>query len=244
MGEGLDDLLLVPVAVQMVVVDVVDQGHRGHQGEKAADVLAGLGDEQVPVPHLHAPVQQVHEAAHVDRGVQLRLLVDVGQHGGDGGLAVAAGDGGHMGVPGGDLAEGHAPLHLGDAVLPGVGPLRVVGLDGGGVDDQLRTRRLLPLLGDADGDAQLHEPVRELGPLPVRARDLMALLLQYLRDTAHAAPAHADEMDALHIVQTNCHFPCLQPTFPIVYAFTTDLTTIRPLSPAPWPSAHRGRPAP
>ena len=82
-----------------------------------------------------------------------------------------------MGVPGRDLAQSHAPLHLGDAVLPGVGPLRVVGLDGGGIDDQLRPLHLLPLLGDGHGDAQLLQPIRELGPLPIRARDHVPLLL-------------------------------------------------------------------
>ena len=99
-------------------------------------------------------------------------------------------------------------------MLPGVGPLRVVGLDGGGIDDQIRPRRLLPLLGDGHGDAQLRQSVRELGPLPIRARDLMALFFQYLRDAAHAAPAHTDEVDALHIVQTNCHFSLPPDKFP------------------------------
>ena len=192
LGKGGDDFVQVLVAVQVVVVDVVHQSHRGQEGEKALHILAGFGDEQLPVPDLYAAVQQIHKATHVDGGIEASLPVHIGQHGGDGGLAVAAGDGGHMGIAGGNLAESHAPLHLGDAVLPGIGTLRVVGLDGGGVDDQLCPLHLLPLLGNEHGDTQLSKPIGELGPLPVGPGDGVPLFFENLCKAAHAAASHAD----------------------------------------------------
>lgn len=194
----------VLIVIQVVIVDIVDERDCGRQRKKALNILAGLGDEGAVPPDAHAAAQKVHIAAHMNGRIAPGGLVDAGKHGGDGCLAVAAGDGHHGGKTLRNLAQRNAALQLRDTQLRRQLPLRIVGFDGSAVDHKLRVPEIFARMSHRIGNTGLVQRGCKLGLFPVAAGDLMPLRLQYQRKAVHAAPADADEMDSFCVVDL-CH---------------------------------------
>ena len=105
----------------------------------------------------------------------------------DGERLVARGEGG----------EGVAARDNGDAERAGGGELRVVVVDGGRADDEVRARvEVRGIVPHDRGDAARGEPVEERRAGAVAARDLPAEAAQQEGDAGHADAARADEVRA------------------------------------------------
>ena len=192
--EGFLDVVDVAVVVEMVLVDVQHDGHGGPELEEALPVLAGLHDEVPAVAGAGGAADEVQLPADVDGGVGPGGQERLGQHGGGGGLAVGAADADGEAVAGHQIADQVAALDLGNVKPGGLGALRVVRGDGGGVDHDVRAVDVLCGVADVDCDALLLEMVRLVGFRAVGARDLVAQLLQIARQARHGRSADADEV--------------------------------------------------
>ncbi len=90
--EGALHILQVLEKVQMIGLNVQDDGNGGEKREEGVAILAGFQDDGVPGAHPVARPQQGQGAADHHGGVQSRRHDDMGAHGGGGGLAVGPGN--------------------------------------------------------------------------------------------------------------------------------------------------------
>ena len=116
---------------------------------------------------------------------------------------MGAADAHREGVTGHQLADEVATLHLGNAQPRGLGALRVVLGDGGGVDHDVRAPHVFRGVADEDPYALLLQMLGLVGGGAVGAGDLVAQLLQIPRQSRHRRPADADEMGATALVVKN-----------------------------------------
>jgi hypothetical protein len=140
----------------------------------------------------------------MDRRVGLCKVVDEREHGGDGRFAVASRNCNHFAVALADLPQRHAALQFGNALFAREHALRIVGLDRGGVDHEIRPLDVFARMTNAVADVFLVERVHKRRALAVGAGHDVPLRLQDERKPVHAAPADADQVDALCFVDM-CH---------------------------------------
>ena len=95
--EHLLDVGQVPVVVQVLFVQVGDDGDLGGEQRKGAVGLVGLGHENLAPAQDGVGPQPVPHRAHHHRGVEISGPEHRRGHGGGGGLAVHAGDR-HLGM--------------------------------------------------------------------------------------------------------------------------------------------------
>jgi len=173
--------------VEVLGIDVGDDGDRRRQLEKAPVALVGLGDEEVPLAEARVAPQRVDLAADDHRGIQPRRA----QHRGDERrrrrLAVRPGDGD-------GVANAHQlGEHLGardDGDLQGTraGDLRVVRVDGARVDEDVGAAQVVRGVADEDPHAEALQATRVLVGLEVRAADVEVERAEDLGETAHPMP--------------------------------------------------------
>ena len=188
-------MLDVFIIIQMVVIDVVDERNGGAQRQKALHIFAGFGDEHVMRADAHTALEDIHKAADVHGGVRLAGLADVGQHGGDGGLSVAARDADHVLVAFGQLPERDGAFQLRDAPFLRGHAFHVRGLDGGGVDHKVGVAEVIGRMPDRDRNAKLLQALRKRGDVRVGTLHGIAPVAQDLGKAVHGAAADADEVD-------------------------------------------------
>ena len=116
--EGVEDVGEVPIGVEVIRLDVGDDGDDRRQREKRAVVFVGLGHEIVALAQARVGAQDVDLAADDDGGVESGLRKDHPRQRRRGRLAVGAGDG-HALLQAHDLAEHLRPADHGDS--PGGG---------------------------------------------------------------------------------------------------------------------------
>ena len=117
--KGIENIINIAVAIQMIVVDIIDKCMRRVQRQEAAYIFARLCNERVVCTDVYAAGKEIYHTAYVDRAVFLRIVHDEGQHGGDRCFPVATGDARHTFIMVGNKTEGvwnapawecHAPL--------------------------------------------------------------------------------------------------------------------------------------
>src|SRR5581483_1566339 len=113
-----------------------------------------------------------------------------------GGLAVRAGDGDAALQPHQFAEHFRARYHRYFRRARG-DDFRIVARHRRGNDDDIGARDALGRVADVHRDAELREPAGIRAFARIRARHLIALVVQHFRDAAHAGPADADEMHAL-----------------------------------------------
>src|SRR5262249_51447079 len=94
LDEGVADGVERWVVVEMLAIDVGDDGDDGGELEKGAVALVGFDDEKIAV--AHAGVGAAHgpdAAADHDGGIEPGVVENGGGHRGSSGFTVAAGDG-------------------------------------------------------------------------------------------------------------------------------------------------------
>ena len=163
--------------------------------EEAVAVLAGLQDDGIPPAYPVAAVEHGKGAADHNSGVLLRGHENVGGHGGGGCLTVGAGDAQGVFILLHDGPPGLRSLKDGDAVGAGGGDLRVVVMDGGGADEELRPLDVLGYVAHMDGDAQGAQMLHRGTVAHVAALDLKAHAVKDLRQGAHGYAADAGQVD-------------------------------------------------
>ena len=132
-GKHLLDVGQVPVVVQVLPVQVGDDGDLGGEQRKGAVGLVGLGHEIVAPAQDGVGPQPVPHRAHHHGGVEVSGPEDRRGHGGGGGLAVHAGDR-HLGMVLHQPGQQFPPAQDFKPPGPGRGQLRVVLFHRGGVD--------------------------------------------------------------------------------------------------------------
>ncbi len=146
--------LLGPPDVEVVGLDVGDDGGVRRVDEEGAVALVGLGDEQVAAPEVGvAPGRAEHPADGVRR-VDAAGEQGDGQQRGGRGLAVRAGDGHHPAVEHHRLQAGRARQHQQSAAL-GLEDLRVVLARRGGDDHGVGVAEVRGGVPEEAGHAEL-----------------------------------------------------------------------------------------
>ena len=136
----------------------------------------------------------VDDAAVDDGGVQLGGIEQRGDQRGGRGLAVGAADGDRP-FQAHQLAQHLGAAHDRQQAARAATSFGVVGLDGGGDDDDAGVGEVLGAVADLDGDAEAAQAL-DVGVVgQVAAAHLVAEVVQDLGDAAHADAADADEMD-------------------------------------------------
>ncbi|MPN07926.1 hypothetical protein SDC9_155198 [bioreactor metagenome] len=111
----------------------------------------------------------------MDRRLCTGVFVDHGQHGGDGGFAVAARNGDHLRIALANLPQRHAALQFGNPFFTRHNPLRIIRLNRGGVDHKIGAIDIFPCVSDGITDALVIQRIRKLRALAVGTGDLMSL---------------------------------------------------------------------
>lgn len=138
-GEGAEaghDLVDIFVKVEVIGLDVGDDGDARMQIVEAAVVFAGFGHEDLPLPAAAAPAELGDGSADDEAGVEPAFEERETDHGGGGGFAVGPGDGDAEAFAH-DHAEKLGVFDGSDAELPGEGEFAVIVGDGGAADNDV-----------------------------------------------------------------------------------------------------------
>src|SRR6266536_80596 len=203
LDERVDDLVQVAVAVEMVRLDVRDDGDVGRQLEEGAVVLVRLRDEEVAPAQARVRAEDADPTADDDR----RIEAGLGQnHSGQRSrrrLSVGPGDRDPL-LQAHDLAE-----HLGspdhrDPALAGGGDLGIRFVHRGRNDDQVYLGEVPGIVAEEDLRPERREPGGVLASLPVAAGDLeRGREKKDLRQAAHADSARSDEMNPTKLQESH-----------------------------------------
>ena len=198
LAKGLLEVLNRAVVVEVVRLDVGDDGHGRVEVEERAVGLVGLGDVVLRPAAVRVGVIALYEPTDEERRVEAHAVEHRRDHGARRGLAVGARDG-HSRV-----AQRQRRQHLGarpdlDAQLAGADDLGVRLGDGRGDHDDVGPHGVDGggLVANVDLDASGLELADVARALEVAARHDDAALVQDERDAAHARATDADDVDAL-----------------------------------------------
>ena len=213
--EGFLNIRQILEVIQVVLLHVQHQGQSGEEIQEGVAVFAAFQQNGVAVAHPVAGVKQGQIAADHNRGVQVCLHQDVGQHGSGGGFAVGAGNADGVLVGLHDLAPGLSPLKHGNARRPGGSDLGVVVVGSRRADNALGAFDIPGIVPDGHRDSLLFQFPGAVGGAHVRAGDLHAHALEHQAQGAHgnATDAHQMHMAAgyqilgnFFILKHNCPF--------------------------------------
>jgi hypothetical protein len=192
LAERLAHLVEGAVVVEMLGVDVGDDGDVGRQLEEGAVALVGLDHHPLAFAHAGVGAVGVDDAAVDDGRVEPACVEQRRHHRGRRGLAVRAADGDRV-------AEAHQlGQHLGAAhdrqkLLARRLQFGIGLLDRGRDDDHLGVAEVLGLW-PTKHSMPLSRRRWTLAPRPGRSPAPVAEIVQHLGDAAHADAADADEM--------------------------------------------------
>lgn len=198
--EALLDIVEGFEIVQMIGVDVGDDGDIGRQLEEGIHILARLTHDDVTLSHIAVAAQQRQLASDDRRGVEARTDQQLAEHGGGRGFAVGSGYGDGAVVAAGNDAQHYRALDRGDTLFGGCHQLGVILLDGGGIDDQLRALDVFRTVTHVHRNSVGADAVERFTLVRVGAGELKALAVQDLGQRAHARAADADEMDSFYMI--------------------------------------------
>ena len=195
----------------MVIVDVQDDAHRAGQLQEGLMVLAGLNDHALAAAGLAVAADERQLAADDCGGILAGQLQHGCDHAGRGRFAVGTGHADALAMGAADIAQHDAALHRLDAAGVGCLQLRIVIMDGGAVDDQIRIAQIGCIMPDSDTDAERTLRLGVFGFLDIGAGDGEAAAVQDLDQRIGAGAAAADKMDRadplqqLGVIHTKSH---------------------------------------
>ena len=201
LAERAGYVVYVLKVIQMVRIYVEYYLHPGAQLQEAVHVLAGLGDEVILAAYADVSVELVEYAADGYGRILARILQDERYHGRGGSLAVGAGHRYGVGV----FRKQH-PQSLGsgyyrDAHLLSLEYLRVLHRYRVGVDQQVRTFRVLCVVADVYGYPLSAQVIRYGALLHVGAGDFRSAVLHYLGYGGDAYASDPQEMNVFIVLK-------------------------------------------
>ena len=180
--------------VEMLGIDIGDDGDVGRQLEEGAVGLVGLDHHPVAGAEPRIGAVGVDDAAVDDGRIEAAGVEQRRHHRGRRGLAVRAGDGDAALQPH-QLGQHLGAAHHRQPLRARRREFRIVALDRRGDDDDLGAAEIVGIVADRDRDALVAQPL-DVGAVGlVGALHRVAEIDQHLGDAAHADAADADEMD-------------------------------------------------
>ncbi len=180
--------------IEVLRVDVRDDGDGRRDAQERAVGLVRLDDHVVALPELRVRPEGVHLPADHRGGIEAGVGEEVRRHRGGGGLPVRAGDGDAVLEPH-ELGEHLGPGDDRDLAPPRLHHLGVVAPDRRGDDDDVHLGEVLGGVAPGDATAERGEAPGDVGLLEVGAGDGVAEVEEHLGDAAHADAADPDEVD-------------------------------------------------
>ena len=186
--------------VEMLGVDIGDDGDVGRQLQKRAVALVGLDHHPVAGAEPRIGAISVDDAA-VDHGRVESGGVEQRRHQRGGRrLAVRAGDG-DAALEAHELGEHFGAAHDRNASLARCCELRIVALDRGRDDDDRRAAEVGRVVADENRRAVLAQALHVGVVARVRTLHVVAEVDENLGDARHADAADADEVDGADFVR-------------------------------------------
>ena len=154
--EGAFEAFEIPVVVEVLGVDIGDNGHGGAEPQEAAIALVGLHHDPVALAHLRIGAIGVDDAAIDYGGIEAPRVEHRGDHGGRGRLAVGARHGDGEGKAH-ELRQHLGAADEGNAKRAAGGHFGIIGLDGAGIDDGRGALHMGGGVADEDAGAQARQ---------------------------------------------------------------------------------------
>ena len=123
--------------VEVIGVDVEDHGDIRIEFEEGVDIFARLAYDDIALTDIAVAADEGQLAADDRGGIEARADQRLAEHSGSGGLSVSTRDRDTAVISAGDDTEHHTALNGGDALFLCCNKLGIVGLDSGGIYDQL-----------------------------------------------------------------------------------------------------------
>ncbi len=113
MIEGVGDIVEILIEIEMIFLDVGDDGDSRMEVQEAGVKLTGFHDEGVMPAHARAAADIIQLAADMHGGIKPGIDHDFGDHGSGGGFAVRAADVDGVAIALHELPQQRCALHLG-----------------------------------------------------------------------------------------------------------------------------------
>lgn len=195
-AEGVLHILQIVKKVQMVGLNVEDDGDGGEKGEEGIAVFAGLQDNGVSPAHPVAGAQKREGASDHHRGIKSGGHDNMGTHGSGGGFAVSARYAQRVLIPAHKRTPGLRAFEDGNARRPCGGDLGVSVVDGGGADNKLGRADIGFSVTDCHRNAQCAQVLHRGALLKIRAGDNHAHAGEHLGQRSHGDAAGTHQMGA------------------------------------------------
>ena len=200
--EGLVDVLLCAVMVQMVIFDVRDDGNAGTELQEGAVAFVGLRHDPGAGAIPRVAAQGTHVAADDDGRVQPGFRRDDGNHGARRRFAVCAGDGHTLRlVIVQQFRQDIAAVQDRNAFGPCGLQFRIVRMDGAGNDDGVGAVDLRRVVPHEDHGPRCCELGRHMACVEVRTGHLEPALHQDISQSTHAGTTDTYKVDVLILFQ-------------------------------------------
>ena len=194
-AEGLDDVVEIAVKIEMVRVDIEDDGEGRIVIEDIRLEFARLGDEIFASADEDITANFVEIPADENGGIGVGVDENFGNHAGRRALAVRAGDGDGVYVIAHERTEENAATDDGHTRFSSGDEFFVVVRDGVGVDDEIGTLDIVTALADDDVDAALAEHLGMFIFFAIRTGHVIVLRIEQCRNPRHRDTADADKVD-------------------------------------------------
>ena len=149
----------IPEIIQVIFIDIGDDGDGGLEAQKTLAEFAGFADESVALSAARAAADEIQLAADVDGRVCACGHKRLGHHGSGGGLSMGAADAHREIVAGHQFADQLAALDLRDAEFRCFGALHVLRGNCAGEYDQISAVYVFGKVADVDFNALFGEMV-------------------------------------------------------------------------------------
>ncbi|MPN32554.1 hypothetical protein SDC9_180033 [bioreactor metagenome] len=198
--EGLPDGVQILIGIHMIFLNVEQHRDVRREVQEGTLIFTGFHDHDFGFSHPVIGLQKRHRRTDEHSGILARSHGDGGEQGGGGGFAVGAGNA--DGVPEvlHQIAQKLGAGHSGDVQFMGPDQFRMVGLDCGGIHDQILIIDVIAVMAGFDGRAFFADPDQGFGILLVGSGNRNPVVQQNSRDSAHHGTADSDDVHFLTFI--------------------------------------------
>ncbi len=193
----------------MILLDIQYDLHIRIKGEETVGIFTGFRYEYFRTAYADVPADRIQNTAYRHRRVGSRRHQDLRHHRGCRRLSVGPRDADGIPVIPHQLPQKFRPAKQRNSPSDRLGKLRVVGMNGGRVDNHADSvRDIFRFLADRHPCAFSPQPLGKFGLMRVRSGNRKSPFHENFRQSAHADAADSDEMhmfrpvkiDLIHVV--------------------------------------------